>query len=59
MRFILALAALVFVIGYGVIDVSVSCHNLSSVFADTGRNAVHQMCWDVKKVGIAMRDLTN
>ena len=54
MRYIVALGAVVFLIGYGVIDISVSCHKLSSVFGGSGRDAVHQMCWDVKKVGVAL-----
>ena len=58
MRYIVALGAFVFLINSGVIDVSVSCHKLSSVFGSSGRDAVHQMCWDVKKVGIAIDDIS-
>ena len=57
MRYIAALGAFVFVIFHGIIDISVSCHRLSSVFGSSGRDAVHQMCWDVKKVGIALSDM--
>ena len=54
MRYIVALGAFVFLTSYGVLDVSVSCNKLSSVFGNSGRDAVHQMCWDVKKVGVAL-----
>ena len=54
MRYIVALGAFVFLFGYGVLDVSVSCNKLSSVFGNSGRDAVHQMCWDVKKVGVVL-----